>query len=41
MCKSVNFDPNNTKKYLNNVKFTKKDVWRLKSVNLIKTWNFD
>ena len=24
MCKSVNFDPNNTKKYFNNVKFTKK-----------------
>ena len=24
MCKSVNFDPNNTKKYLNNVEFTKK-----------------
>ena len=24
MCKSANFDPNNTKKYLNNVKFTKK-----------------
>ena len=24
MCKSVNFDPNNTKKYLKNVKFTKK-----------------
>ena len=21
MCKSVNFDPNNTKKYLNNVKY--------------------
>ena len=32
MCKSVNFDPNHTKKYLNNVKFTKNDEWRLKSV---------